>query len=67
MAMHRCPGRGCARSIGSNEFACPPCWRKLPAHLRTTISNSYRHDQPATHTDAVAAANAWYGTGEVTD
>lgn len=58
MAMHRCPGRGCTRSIGANELACPPHWRQLPERLRRTIKTSYRHDDPPT--PAIAAAIEWF-------
>lgn len=55
---HTCPG-GCRRPVPHRYFACPACWRRLPAFYKDGIRATYRHNEHA-HNRALVAAMSWY-------
>ena len=54
-----CPNR-CGNTLGPGKYACPHCWRILPARLKTPILAAWRAKDFTAHTAAQAAAQAWY-------
>lgn len=58
---HPCPG--CEQpGVPRQKLACPPCWARLPSHLKTAVLGSFygRLGNPAAHRRAVTAAYGWY-------
>lgn len=61
---HACAG--CGNPVRVAMYACPGCWRRLPAEHRTAILRAWgrrQHGQPGAageHELAKASAAAWY-------
>lgn len=62
---HRCPARGCSRSVPTEELACLTHWRKLPWRMRINLNHSWRNADPAGHAVALAEAMAWYADNDL--
>jgi len=56
---HDCPG-GCGTQVAYHLFACRSCWRRLPAVLRTPITESWRKKDHRAHRAAMLDARDWY-------
>jgi hypothetical protein len=54
---HPCPG-GCGRELVVTQFACGPCWRRLPYRLRIAIQHPTRGPEPLTL--RLRAAREWF-------
>lgn len=59
-----CPN--CGRNIATTSYACPACWRRLPAHLKHPILSAYHRGDWAAHKAAKAAAQDWYAANPAT-
>ena len=55
---HTCPG-GCGTLV-SNQFACRPCWRRLPMAYQTPILTSRWAGDWDAHSRALSDAMGWY-------
>jgi hypothetical protein len=64
---HACPGK-CGAQIARHRFACRVDWYRLPADIRTAISDNYKRN-PGAHFAAVRDAIEWYADNprEVSD